>query len=98
MSHAKPSFMPTPRMLTAFQVACRLNKSEQWFSDNRERLERLSFPTKDKVPGGWDSNAIEAWFDRRMGMRNDSAIEAAMLDAIHGKDKSSIRASGRHER
>ena len=95
MSRPKPEFIPTPRILNAFQVACRLNKSEQWFASNHTAIERMGFPKKDKLLGGWDAEAVEAWLDKRSGVRDASSEEEQMLEAIRGQNKPAIRASMR---
>ncbi len=93
MARPKPEFIPAPRILNTYQVACRLNKSEQWFASNRNALEGMGFPKKDKVLGGWDSDTIEAWLDRRSGVRDASNIEEQMLEAIRGENNPALRSA-----
>jgi hypothetical protein len=91
MARPKPVFTPNPRIWTQYQTACRLNKSEQWFMNNRRALEQIGFPPKDALLGGWDANLIEAWLDNRSGARDASNIEKQMLEAVCGKNKPAIR-------
>ena len=90
MARTKPEFIPTPRILSGFQVACRLGKSEQWFASNHTALENMGFPKKDKLLGGWDAEGIEAWLDKRSGVRDASSEEEQMLEAIRGQNKPAI--------
>jgi hypothetical protein len=97
MSQPKPAFTPDPRIWTQFQVACRLNRSEQWLMSNRRALEQTGFPKKIDALRGWDSNAIEAWLDKLSGVIHGSNIEEQMLEIIHGENKPPIRAKKRLE-
>ncbi len=71
MSRRRPKYVPPPRILTAYQVACRLGKSESWFRDNLAKLVSEGFPRKDDILNGWDSHAIEHWLDNRGGIEKD---------------------------
>lgn len=66
MARAKPTFVPTPRILTDYQVAARLGRSESWLRDHRDKL--IGFPKRDDELGGTDGDAIEAWLDVRAGL------------------------------
>lgn len=68
MSRAKPSFVPEPRVWTAYQVAARLNMSEESWRKKRPDYEAKGFPRHDAFLGGWDADAIERWFDMRSGL------------------------------
>ena len=68
MSRTRPKFTPTPRILSDFQTACRINRSESWFGRNRPRLEAEGFPRFDPLLGGTDGDAIDAWLDQRSGL------------------------------
>lgn len=68
MSRAKASFVPTPRVWTAYQVACFLNMSEEKWRGRRAEYEALGFPKRDEFLGGWDADAIERWLDVRSGL------------------------------
>ncbi len=68
MSRRRPNYVPPPRILSAYQVACRLGKSESWFRDNLAKLVSEGFPRKDDILNGWDSHAIEQWLDTRGGI------------------------------
>lgn len=86
MSTAKPKFVPSPRIWNEFQVATRLGRGVNWFADNREKLERIGFPKKDAVLGGWDSRLIEHWMDARSGLNlSANSAEAAALQALHAR-------------
>jgi len=62
----------------------RFNRSIAWVYAHMPRLVQLGFPKKDEAFGGWDSLAIEGWFDRRSGVSNNTSIEDQMLEAIRG--------------
>ena len=85
MTSAKLSYNPTPRMLDAFQVSARLGKGAGWLKEHRAELEAAGFPTYDKLLGGTDGNAIEAWIDRRSGLAQMANDEQAWMEAINGK-------------
>ena len=55
-------------MMILFQVATRLGCCEATFSHHRKELEELGFPAYDAILGGWDSDAIQDWLDRRSGL------------------------------
>jgi hypothetical protein len=55
-------------MLTAQQVATRLNMSEATFGKRLPEFERQGFPTKDKLFDKWDIVAVELWLDLRAGI------------------------------
>ncbi len=74
MSRRRPNYVPPPRILSAYQVACRLGKSESWFRDNLPTLAAEGFPSPDALLGGWDVDAIELWLDSRSGI----------VDAVEG--------------
>lgn len=83
MARPKSKFMPTPRIWSRQQVACRLGKGEQWFLDHRPELEREGFPKADALLGGYDADAIEAWLDRRGGLAGHSG-DFGLKDRIAG--------------
>lgn len=68
MTRPRPSYTPTPRIWTKFQVATRLGWGATNFDTMRLRLEEMAFPQYDDILGGWDANAIEAWLDKRAGL------------------------------
>ena len=68
MSRARPRFIPEPRVWTRYQVACRLNKSEETLRKMLPELHKKGFPLWDELLGGFDADAIEAWLDRRAGL------------------------------
>lgn len=77
MSRRRPGFVPQPRILTsAQQVAALLGHGEDWFRKNRAALERAGFPRQDALLGGWDAEAIEAWLDRRAGLRRAGGVDS----------------------
>lgn len=83
---AKPKHVPDPRTWNEFQVACRLNRGVEWFRQHREKLRLEGFPERDELLGGWDSTAIELWYNRRSGIglpTNDAEVQA--LRFIRGK-------------
>jgi hypothetical protein len=82
--HRHPQTLPVPRIWGARQVAARLNRSVEWFYSHLPRLKQLGFPSKDNILGGYDSIAVDAWMDRRAGLKNVSNIEDQMLEAIRG--------------
>ncbi len=71
MTRARPKYTPTPRILDAYQVACRLNKGEGWFQQHREELYQQDFPKFDPLLCGWDGDAIDIWLDKRAGLADD---------------------------
>jgi len=71
----KPNYVPLPRILDIYQVACRLGACESTFRNRRKKLEELGFPKKDEELGGWDADAIEAWFDRRSGLETGFSFD-----------------------
>ncbi|MDD2325043.1 MAG: hypothetical protein PHW63_03395 [Alphaproteobacteria bacterium] len=80
----KAASLPTPRVWGVREIAARLNRSVAWFYEHKAHLKQLGFPNRDEVFGGWDSHAVEAWFDRRAGMASTANIENQMLEAIRG--------------
>ncbi len=72
MTRARPKFTPTPRVWNDFQLACRLNKTEPWLKNNRDRLEAEGLPQRDPLLGGTDADAVEAWLDARSGLAGES--------------------------
>ncbi len=76
MTRARPKFIPTPRVWSEFQVACRLGKTEPWLKSNRDRLEAEGLPQRDLLLGGTDADAIETWMDRRSGLANGTLADA----------------------
>lgn len=68
MSRAKRIFTPEPRVWFAYQVAARLNMSEETFHGRRPKLEAMGFPRRDDFLGGWDADAVERWLDVRSGL------------------------------
>ncbi len=70
MTRGRPKFIPTPRVWSDFQVACRLGKSESWLGIHRPRLEAEGFPPRDPLLGGTDADAVEVWLNRRSGIAN----------------------------
>lgn len=87
MSRPKPAFTPDPRAWTEYQVAVRLNWSEVTFKKRLPKLEAEGFPRVDKLLGGRDAKAIEAWFDKRSGLGVDPLSQAteAALAAVRGR-------------
>ncbi|CAO3453353.1 hypothetical protein [Azospirillum argentinense] len=78
MARTKPKFTFSPRLMTAFDVATYLNRSEQWFAHKRLQMEVAGFPQPDPLLGLYDQRAIDLWLDRRSGLvaaspANDSA-------------------------
>ena len=63
-----PPFLPRPRIWSKSQVCARFQRCVSWFDANRSELEAQGFPTFDQLLGGWDSQAVERWFDRRAGI------------------------------
>ena len=82
MSRSKPDYVPLPRYLDIFQVATRLGMCENTFRNRRGRLEELGFPKMDEAVEGWDSEAIEAWIDKRSGLKTGFAtnLEAELRE------------------
>lgn len=80
-----PSVLPSPRVWKVRQIAARFNRSVAWVYAHMPRLVQLGFPRKDQVLGGWDSLAIEGWFDRRSSVGALSSIEDQMLEAVRGE-------------
>ena len=79
MTRARPKFTPIPRMLSPFQLACRLGKCESWLASNRANLEAEGLPKIDPLLGGTDADAVERWLDYRSGIANagvDPLMEA----------------------
>lgn len=68
MTRAKKPYSPAPRIRNKIQIAARLGWSESTFDSRREQLEALGFPPRDELLSGWDTDAIEAWLDRRAGL------------------------------
>ena len=65
-----PAFMPSPRIFKSpAQVATRLGHGEEWFRQHRKNLETAGFPCRDDLLDGWDADAIDAWLDKRAGLR-----------------------------
>lgn len=85
MARRKPSYTPQPRILTSpHQVAALLGRGEEWFRKNRAALERAGFPRRDPLLDGWDAAAIEAWLDRRAGLRRVVGIDSFGPGGEHG--------------
>lgn len=81
MSRPKPKYVPEPRVLSAFQVATRLGRSEGWFSENREMLEDdKGFPRRNAFLNGWDAVQVEQWLDKQFGLDNAFASPDAELE------------------
>lgn len=68
MSRAKPPHTFSPRLMSGFDVACYLNRSEQWLHANRPKLETVGFPRPDPMLGLYDRRAIDRWLDQRAGL------------------------------
>ena len=83
MSSAKPKFVPEPRVRSSYQVACRFNVSEATFKKKRPDLERAGFPRYDDLLGGWDSAAIEAWFNLRCGLDLMKQDDSAWMETLN---------------
>ena len=88
MSRPKPQFTPDPRTWNEYQVACRFNKGVEWFRTHRRGLERAGFPLFDELVDGWDSRAIEAWFDRRSGLAAQSSQNE--WEEAYGEDHAAV--------
>lgn len=76
-------YHPTPRILTAGQVATRLGKSEGWFSSNRGKLEAHGFPLRIQLLNGWDEDAIEAWIDQLSGLHFNFSATNEWDEVLH---------------
>ena len=83
MTRAKPIYIPTPRTLNALQLLARLGKSPGWFKEHRTELEAEGFPPYDELLGGWDSKAVEAWFDKRSRLVTAAIDDAAWMETLH---------------
>ncbi len=70
MTRGRPKFIPTPRVWSDFQVACRIGKGLSWLTSNRDRLEAEGLPQRDPLLDGTDADAVEVWLDRRSGIAN----------------------------
>lgn len=83
MTRAKPKYEPSPRIWNLFQVSTRLGWCEATFRQRRKELEGLEFPAHDAILGGWDSDAIEDWLDRRSGLGSGfQSVDDALMDAL----------------
>ena len=78
MTRRRPAYVPAPRILTEYQVACRFGRSEGWLRETRTRLEREGFPARDEWLDGTDAEAVELWFDRRAGLIDEPAVDDTM--------------------
>ena len=58
-----------PRVLSERESAYYIGRSEFSFHSRRAALESQGFPRIDPLTGGRDLRAIDAWLDRRSGLR-----------------------------
>jgi|GEM_PF-6769964 len=88
-----PGFVPDPRYWTDWQLACRLGCTPQTMHRKVGKLD--GFPKKDPE-FGWDSIAIEAYFNRRSGLTlqtatNENIAAETWDDILNGSNQSAIR-------
>lgn len=75
MTRPRPTYMPTPRIWSWAQVACRLGKGETWLREHLPELYDLGFPKMDELLNGWDADAVNLWLDQRSGIADASLID-----------------------
>ena len=83
MARKKQPFVPLPRVWSRSQVAARFGKREQWFRDHQNNLEANSFPRYDILLCGWDSEAVERWFDDRSGLISAYEGDEEWMEALN---------------
>lgn len=76
--------MQTARILSPVQVAAKFGRSRPWFYAHRKRLEQLGFPRKDSELGGWPTQSVDNWLDRRENISSHSSVESQALEIVHG--------------
>lgn len=81
---------PKARIWNWTQTASYLGRSLAAFKDRYPRLLQLGLPAFDDDLGGFDSDAVKAWLDRRSKLETNSAIEAEMLEAARGENTTSV--------
>jgi hypothetical protein len=80
-----PRFKIVPRDVPASAVARLLGISEARFLDCVPDLFARGFPGADATTGNYDLRAVEAWQDRRSGLRGNAVVNVA-------KDASTVAA------
>ena len=82
MTHAKPQFVPEPRILSPKQLADWFGRGLEWFRDRRPRLEAAGFPAHDDLLGGTDADAAKAWLDARSGLSAPNQGDDELMEAL----------------
>jgi hypothetical protein len=88
-------FKINPRDVPAEMAARRLGLSIDGFEDVRADLEARGFPVPDVTTGNYDMAAIDAWMDRRSGIRGAPATVAKDAGAVVNGRLGRMTADGR---
>ncbi len=92
MTRPRPKYTPEPRVLNAFQVACRLGWSEATFSARRPELKAKGFPDHNPFLGGYDAVAVEDWLDLQFGRAKHGAVVNPWDEAVgNGERQNAVR-------
>ncbi len=92
MTRPKPAFIPEPRVLNEFQVACRLGWSVSTFGNRLGELYEMGFPRPNDFLGGWDWTAVEDWLDRQFGTAKPAPGENPWDGALeNGEGRHAVR-------
>ena len=65
MTRRRPSYEPTPRILSDFELATLMGKCETKFRKMRPQLEAEGLPKRDELLDGTDAVAVHHWIDQR---------------------------------
>jgi hypothetical protein len=84
MSRSTRKYEFAPRLMTRFDLAVYLRRSEGWLAANLPRLLEQGFPPADPLLGLFDRIAVDAWLDRRANLpaATAAAPDPAMSEAV----------------
>lgn len=71
MSRSTRTYVVVPRLMTHFDLAVYLRRSEGWLNENLPKLYEEGFPEPDRLfdrNGLFDGAAVDVWLDRRSNL------------------------------
>jgi hypothetical protein len=89
MSRSTHSYEYAPRLMTHFDLAIYVRRSEGWLKEKLNELFDQGFPKPDCLfdrHGLFDRDAVDAWLDRRSGLFGAPRIQAPVQPTVTRDD------------